>query len=473
MESGVTDQTENVFLESAYFDPVHIRKTAKRLGLKTDASFRYERGADPNITVYALKRAALLIKEVAGGTISSGITDIYPAPIENFKIAFSYTNCQRLIGKDIPHETIKNILLSLGIEITSEGGDALLLSVPPLKVDVQREADVVEEILRIYGYNNIELSGTLRSSLSYSPKPDPEKIQDLVAVLLSNNGFNEILTNSLSKGEYAEKKGSTEPVSILNPLSTDLDVMRQTLLYTGLETLAHNINHKNTDLKFFEFGKTYFKAGQKYIEEKHLALFLTGAQAEESWSGKNIPVSFFSLKSAVDAIASRSGISGLRSTASDDPVFSEAIQYHSGKRSFAVLGKLKKEVLKKTGIKQDVLFADLNWDTLLSLVKADQTIYKEVPKFPSVRRDLALLVDAQVQYEQLEQLAYQTEKNLLTQVNLFDIYEGDKIEKGKRSYAMSFTLLDEQATLTDKQIEKVMERLQKAFEEKIGASIRS
>ncbi|HEY6162377.1 MAG TPA: phenylalanine--tRNA ligase subunit beta, partial [Bacteroidia bacterium] len=275
INSGVTGQTKNIFLESAYFDPVHIRKTSKHHALKTDASFRFERGTDPNITVYALKRAAMLIKEVAGGTISSNIVDIYPHPVENFKVAFSFVNCDKLIGKQLDRELIKKIVRSLGIGITSEGHDALLLSVPPFKVDVQREADVVEEVLRIYGYNNVELPSSLHASLSYAPKPDPDKIQKILSNLLSANGFHEIVTNSLTKASYYPEKPE-RAIHILNPLSSDLEVMRQSLMFTGLESIAYNINRKNPDLKFYEFGKTYLKAGEKYIEERHLALFATG-----------------------------------------------------------------------------------------------------------------------------------------------------------------------------------------------------
>ena len=470
--SGVTAQTKNIFLESAYFDPVHIRKTAKRHALKTDASFRFERGTDPNITVYALKRAAMLIKEVAGGTVSSNIVDIYPNPVENFKVAFSFANCDKLIGKQVDHELIKKILRSLGIEITSEGHDALLLSVPPFKVDVQREADVVEEVLRIYGYNNVELPSSLHASLSYAPKPDPDKIQSIISNLLSANGFHEIVTNSLTKASYYPEKPE-RAIHILNPLSSDLEVMRQSLLFTGLESIAYNINRKNPDLKFYEFGKTYFKAGEKYIEERHLAVFATGRDKEESWKHKEERTDFFTVKSAVLGIASRLGIKDIRTTEMEHERLAGCVMLSSGKTNFSIIGKVKANILKELDIKQEVFYAGMNWEAVLQLLKNNKVQFTEVPKFPEVRRDLALLVDKNIRYEQLEQLAFQSEKNLLQSVNLFDVYEGDKIEKGKKSYALGFILRDPNATLTDKQIDKVMEKLQKTFEEKAGAKVRS
>jgi phenylalanyl-tRNA synthetase beta chain len=470
--SGVTEQTTSIFLESAYFDAVHVRKTSKRHGLKTDASFRFERGTDPNITVYALKRAALLIKEVAGGNISSDIVDIYPQPVENFKIAFSYTNCDKLIGTTVDREVIKNILRSLEIEITSEGNDALLLSVPPFKVDVQREADVVEEVLRIYGYNNIAIPGSVRSSLSYAPQPDPEKIQEAIANLLSANGFHEIITNSLTKAAHYTEEADRS-VTLLNPLSNELSVMRQSLMYGGLESIAYNINRKNPDLKFFEFGKTYFKANGKYIEERHLAIYLTGRKNEEAWNEEDDAVNFYDLKRTVNGIAARLGLQNIRSEALEHNRITGAIKYSSGKIAFSILGKVKRSILKDLDIKQEVYYAGVDWEQVMRLVNDHKVEFTEVPRFPEVRRDLALLVDKAIRYEQLEQLAFQTEKKILRKVNLFDVYEGDKIEKGKVSYALSFILQDEEATLTDKQIEGVMQKLQKTFEEKAGAKIRS
>jgi len=474
--SGVSEGTKNIFLESAYFDSVHIRKTSKRFGLKTDASFRYERGTDPNITVYALKRAALLITEIAGGEISSEIVDIYPTPVENFKVTFSYTHCDLLIGKQIDREKIKSILSSLDIEIISEGHDALLLSVPPYRVDVRREADVIEEVLRIYGYNNVELPDTVHSALSFVPKPDPEKIQNTVSDLLSSNGFNEVFTNSITKAANYEGLESFNPeqtVKLLNPLSSDLNVMRRAMLFSGLEVISYNQNRKMADLKLYEFGKTYLKGNSgKYIEERRLALYIVGRKEAESWNVNNDIVTFYTMKGMVEAVLTRLGIPGIKSSALTHEFLSEGLEYSVNKRTLVAFGKVKNAVLKKADVKTEVFYADFNWDNVLELLKKNTILYKEVPKFPEVRRDLALLIDRTVKYEQLEQLAFQTEKNLLRSVNLFDVYEGDKIEKGKKSYALSFVLQDVNATLTDKQIDKVMERLQASFEEKLNAVIR-
>jgi phenylalanyl-tRNA synthetase beta chain len=479
IESGVSEQTKNIFLESAYFNSTSVRKTSKRHGLKTDASFRYERGADPNITVYALKRAALIIKEIAGGKISSDIIDIYPVKIESFKVPFSFEKCDQLIGKHIDIEIIKNIITSLGIEIEHEGHDALLLSIPPFKVDVTREQDVIEEVLRIYGYNHIEISATLNSSLAFSEKPDKEKIQNIVSELLTNNGFSEMMCLSLTKDEYTTRLPSLntgQSVTMINPLSRDLDVLRQTLLFSGLETIVYNQNRKNTDLKLYEFGKTYIavKVGEvtKYIETKHLSLFITGRKQEESWNSKNDSVNFYTLKGIAKNILERLGINGVKTTELNNDVFSQGLSFNFNKKPLVEFGTISRPVLKSMDIKQEILYADFNWDLIVEAVKKTNVMYSEVPKFPEVRRDLALLIDKAIQFEQLEQLAYQSEKNILKNVNLFDIYEGDKLPDGKKSYALSFTLQDENATLTDKQIEKTMEKLMKTYQEKVGAEIR-
>ena len=479
IESGVTSSTTTVFLESAYFSPTSVRKSSKRHNLKTDASFRFERGTDPNITVYALKRAALLIKEIAGGKISSELIDIYPKKIENCKIPFSYQNCDRFIGKHIDIEIVKNIIISLGIEISHEGNDALLLSIPTFKVDVQREQDVVEEILRIYGYNNIEIPTTLNSSIQFAEKPDKEKTQNVVSELLSNNGFSEMMGLSLTKSEYASKIKSLDPaksVLMMNPLSSDLNALRQTLLFSGLETIAYNQNRRNADLKIFEFGKTYMaiKGGEatKYVETKHLSLFISGRKQEESWNVKNDAVNFYSLKGYVKAILERLGINDIKLAESNSDVFSQGLSFCSNKKTLAEFGAVNRSVLILMDIKQDVFYADFNWDLIIERLKKINIMYAEVPKFPEVRRDLALLIDKAIQFEQLEQLAYQTEKNMLKNVNLFDVYQGDKLPSEKKSYALSFTLQDESATLTDKQIEKIMEKLIKTYKEKVGAEIR-
>jgi phenylalanyl-tRNA synthetase beta chain len=487
ISSGVTADTKNIFLESAYFNATSVRKSSKRHSLKTDASFRYERGADPNITVFALKRAAMIIKEIAGGEISSEVIDIYPTKIENFKVPFSFEKCDQLIGKHIDLEIIKNIITSLGIEIEHEGHDALLLSVPPFKVDVQREQDVIEEVLRIYGYNNIEIPVVLNSSLSFAEKPDKERIQNVVSELLTNNGFSEMMCLSLTKGEYATKLKSLSEdrsVAMMNPLSSDLNVLRQTLLFSGLETIAYNQNRKNADLKLYEFGKAYQsiaslraeqsgeKQSHKYIESKHLSVFITGRRQEESWNRKGDSVNLYTMKGFVNAVLERLGITDVKLVESDSDVYSQAGIYNWNKKSLVEFGTVAKPVLKGMDIKQEVFYADFNWDLIIEAVKKTTVMYSEVPKFPEVRRDLALLIDKAIQFEQLEQLAYQSEKNLLKNVNLFDVYEGDKLPEGKKSYALSFTLQDDSATLTDKQIEKIMEKLMKTYQEKVGAEIR-
>lgn len=479
IESGVTADTKNIFLESAYFNASSVRKSSKRHGLKTDASFRYERGADPNITVYALKRAAILIKDIAGGKVSSDIIDIYPTPVENFKVPFSFEKCEQLIGKKIDFELVKIIITSLGIEIEHEGNDALLLSVPPFKVDVTREQDVIEEVLRIYGYNNIEIPSVLNSSLSFAEKPDKEKIQNVVSELLTNNGFSEMMCLSLTKGEYATKLKSLSEdrsVAMMNPLSSDLNVLRQTLLFSGLETIAYNQNRKNADLKLYEFGKTYIAIkGEttKYIETKHLSVFITGRKQEESWNASNDGMNFYTLKGIVKNIIERLGIKDVKLAELNSDTFSQGLAYNWNKKLLVEFGEIAKPISSKLmDIKMPVYHADFNWDLILEAMKKSSTVYKEVSKFPEVRRDLALLIDKAVQFEQLEQLAYQAEKNILKDVNLFDVYQGDKLPNGKKSYALSFILQDENATLTDKQIEKIMEKLMKTYQEKVGAEIR-
>jgi phenylalanyl-tRNA synthetase beta chain len=477
--SGVSETTKNIFLESAYFNSTSVRKTSKRHDLKTDASFRFERGTDPNITVYALKRASLLIKEIAGGEISSEIVDIYPNEIENFKVSFSFVNCNKLIGKSIDHNIIKNILQSLSISIEHEGNDALLLSVPPFKVDVQREQDVIEEVLRIYGYNNVEIPTTLRSSIQYAEKPDKEKVQNIVSDLLSNNGFNETMCLSLTKGEYAERLKSLDSgqsIAVLNPLSSDLNVMRQTLLFSGLETIAYNQNRKNKDLKIYEFGKTYIAVNggenKKYIETKHLSLFVTGRKQSERWNAINDNLNFYSLKGIINAVLERLGISGYKAVETDNAAFAYGLNYTLNKKVIVEFGSVAPSLLKGMDIKQEVFYADFNWDLITEAVKRTKVMYAEVPKFPEVRRDLALLIDKALRFEELEQIAYQSEKSLLKGVNLFDVYEGDKLPAGKKSYALSFTIQDDNATLTDKQIEGIMEKLMKQYKEKANAEIR-
>lgn len=485
-KSGVTEQTTSIFLESAYFDGTHVRKTSKLHGLKTDASFRFERGADPNITVYALKRAAMLMKEIAGGTISSDIVDVYPAKIKNFEIEVSYSRINTLIGKQIDKETVKNILESLEIGILSETDEGLNLSVPPFKVDVTREADVVEEILRIYGYNNIGFSDSLKSSLSYSRKPDPEKLQQKLADFFSDNGFNEILTNSLSSSAYYEKSEAysfEKCVKILNPLSSELGVMRQTLLFSGLESISHNLNRRMSDLKFYEFGNVYqYNSAQaesndvtrKYSERMKLSVFVTGRQQGESWYVSEQKTDYHFLKSMVFAALRKAGIALYKLNVSefDKNIFSEGETFAFSTQLLVSIGRINAKILKQFDIKQDVFYAEIDWNALLKEIKPDSIKFSEISRFPEVRRDLALLLDKNVKFTDIEKLAYKNGKGILRAVNLFDVYEGEKIEAGKKSYAVSFTMQDDQKTLTDNDIEKLLKRLAEVFEKELGAVIR-
>jgi len=404
---------------------------------------------------------------------------VYANKIENAKVSFSFSKCDNLIGKHLELKIVKNILKSLEIEIEHEGNDALLLSVPPFKVDVHREQDVIEELLRIYGYNNVEIPTVLNSSIQYAEKPDKEKAQNIVSELLTNNGFSEIMCLSLTKSDYSTKLSSLNTernVKMMNPLSSDLDVMRQTLLFSGLEAVAYNQNRKNADLKLYEFGKTYqaIKNGEqtKYIESKYISLFITGRKTKESWNADNDQVDFYTVKGIVNAVFERLGISNIKLQELNSEVFSFGLTYTLNKKTIVEFGAVAKSVLKLMDIKQEVYYAEFNWDVILEAIKKTNVIYSELPKFPEVRRDLALLIDKFVKFEQLEQLAYQSEKTLLKHVNLFDIYEGDKLPEGKKSYALSFILQDVNATLTDAQIEKIMTKLMNTYQEKAGAEIR-
>ncbi len=484
-DSGVTESTTSVFLESAYFDPRHVRKTSKRHTLQTDASFRFERGADPNITIYALKRAALLIKDLAGGTISSEIKDVYPKPINKWEVEIDYDRVDRLIGMSIDRGIIKEIVNDLEMEVVEETEAGLKLSIPTFKVDVLREADVIEEILRIYGYNNVNFEDKIHSSVSLRQKPDAEKLQNAVSDYLTAHGFFEMMNNSLTKGEYFEKSkvyDEKHSVDLLNPLSKDLNVLRQTLLYSGLEVIAYNQNRKIQDLKVFEFGKTYFKKdgydksrGQKnYREERHFTLFATGQCQDENWNAQPSKVDFYYLKGLVDSLMQLSGIDAdkLESDEMKDGNFQYGIQLKSNGKILAKIGLLSKDLLKYMGLKTEVFAADMDWDEWFKLVPRADIQYKPVAKFPEVRRDLALVVDKNVAFSELKALAFKAEKKLLKSVGIFDVYEGDKIPEGKKSYALSFILQDENKTLTDKLIDKSMNRIQQVFEREIGASLR-
>jgi phenylalanyl-tRNA synthetase beta chain len=474
INSGVSKNTTSIFLESAYFNPVSIRKSAKRHALNTDASFRFERGIDINLTKYALKRAALLIEEYAGGTLASDIMDFYPEKIDDFQVFFSYENAYRVIGQEIPKETIKKILASLEIKINSETEGGLGLTIPSYRVDVQREADIIEEILRVYGYNNIEFSHKLNTSISFDTNNDT-KIENIVANQLSSLGFNETMANSLTKEEYVsftENLNAENNVEMLNPLSSDLKVMRQSLLFSGLESVAYNINRKNNALKLYEFGKTYHKYNEKYQEDKHLTLFVTGNRTKESWKTTAQNSDFFYAKGIISSLLERVGISNLKTTPTKLDVFTEGITLSLGKIKLVDFGVVKPAVLKEFGIKQEVLFADFNWENVLKLCGKKNVKVSALPKFPAVKRDLALLIDNNVTFKEVYNLANQSEKNLLKGVDLFDVYEGDKLPEGKKSYAVSFVLQDANKTLEDKQIDKIMQKLQATFEKNLEAVLR-
>ncbi len=474
LKSGVTENTTTIFLESAYFNPVSVRKTAKRYGLNTDASFRFERGIDINQTKYALKRAALLIEEYAGGKMSSDIMDFYPEKMKDFEVFLSFENVYKLIGQEIPKETIKNILASLEIKINSVTEAGLGLVIPSYRVDVQREADIIEEILRVYGYNNIEFSHKLNTSISFDNDVQV-KIENVVANQLVALGFNETMANSLTKADYIKLSDNLKDefnVEMLNPLSNDLKVMRQSLLFSGLESIAYNINRKNNSLKFFEFGKTYHKYESGYQEDKHLTLFVTGNRAKDSWKVASTSSDFFYLKGVITNLLARLGFSNLKSTPTKSDVFSEGLSLSLGKTKLVDLGVVKRSVLKEFSIKQQVLFADFNWQNILQLTGNKKIKVSDLPKFPAVKRDLALLLDTKVEFKEIYNLAFQSERKLLKNVDLFDVYEGENLPEGKKSYAVSFILQDENKTLNDKQIDKIMQKLQQTFEKNVAAELR-
>jgi phenylalanyl-tRNA synthetase beta chain len=485
--SGVTDATTSVFLESAWFDPQHIRRSSKHHGLQTDASFRFERGADPDIAVYALKRAALLMKEIAGGIVSAPIEDICPNPFPVQQVDLIFSNLDRLAGKSLNPGVVEDILSDLGFVVLErlEPKPGLRLKVPAYKVDVTREADVIEEVLRIYGYNNIEIHDELRASLSFTVKPDPEEVMNVVADYLSSNGFHEIMNNSLTRSAYYENNPvfpAEKAVKILNPLSRDLDVMRQTLLYGGLETIVYNQNRKIPDLRLYEFGTVYSVAAKGestdplpgFHEENHLSLFITGRNLPENWNIVTENAGFYTLKSHIEGVLTRLGINldVFDVQPVSDVCIAEGLKYAVKGVDVFRLGEVSKSLLKELDCRQPVWYAEVNWTSLFKLVPVKESRYRELPRFPEVRRDLALLVDKAITFDQIETVAHQTEKSLLKKVGLFDVYEGDKIASGKKSYAVSFILQDEEKTLTDKEIDKVMGRLIKALTEKVNAQIR-
>ena len=491
LESGVTDNTKNVFLESAYFDPVTIRKTSRRHQLQTDASFRYERGCDPNNTIYVLKRAALLIQEVAGGQVAMEITDTINGDFAPWQVTIDINRVNALIGKAIGEDTIETILRALEIEVVAKHGDTWQLAVPRYRVDVQRECDVVEDILRIYGYDNVEFPDKLNTSLAYGIKPDPEKLRRKIAEQLTAQGFNEILNNSLTKVSYYEPLTQLTLdtcVKIMNPLSQDLGVMRQTLLFGGLESIARNANRKNNDLKFYEFGNCYhFHANQaarehnpenslvEYSEEPHLGLWITGNKTAHSWVRKEEKTSFYQLHAYVNNILVRLGIDLAKTTIErlENELFSDGLVLKAANgKALGFIGIVARKQLKVFDIDQDVFYADLDWNQLLKQNKQYKPLIVDLPKYPEVKRDFALLVDKTIEFADLARAAFATEKKLLKNVYLFDVYEGKNLEEGKKSYALSFILQDTENTLKDTQIENIMNRLKKTFEDKFGATLR-
>ena len=486
--SGTYETTKNVVLESAYFHPTWIRKSARRHGLSTDASFRFERGVDPNGTIYALKQAAILCQELAGGKVSMEICDVYPNPIKNAVVELKYDYVNKLIGKDINRGIIMNICRWLEMEIKYENEQGLTLEIPAYRVDVTRPCDVVEDILRIYGYNNVEIPTQLKSSLVIKGDEDQKhKLANLVSEQLVGQGFNEILNNSLTKGAYYEGRNAypvENSVKIMNPLSTDLNVMRQTLLFGGLESIQHNVNRKRQNLRFFEFGNVYTFDPEKqnddnpmlaYKEQYHCSLLVTGKRVEGSWAHANEDSSIYELRAYVINIIRRIGVSQnqLVVKKSDNDIFSTGvtIENRGGKKLYE-LGIISKKLLKQFGLENPVYYAELNWTALMKIAKKNEVLYTEVPKFPAVSRDLALLVDNSVEFAQIEQIARQTEKKLLKNVELFDVYEGDKLPAGKKSYAVNFILQDNEKTMGDKQIDAIMQKLIANLKKQLNAELR-
>jgi phenylalanyl-tRNA synthetase beta chain len=475
-KSEIKDETTRIYLECAYFDPATIRKTAMRHGLKTDASFRFERGTDPNAKLDALHYCTQLILEVAGGEIASDITDFYPKPIPNFEVLVKYKNVDRLIGKVLDRGLMKQILNNLDIELSNETPEGFVASVPPYRVDVTREADVIEEILRIYGFDNIELSQHLAAeSLSGFPKVDADKQKLRIATTLAANGFNEVMNNSLTKPAYSQAIAGSllgEDVKILNALSEDLSVMRQTMLFSGLESLSHNLNRRQRDLKISEFGKTYHKIEGKYVEKTHLMLMMVGNEQSESWLAADKKLAFHNMAEQVHKILATMRIVNVeKQEIKDNAIFDFGLSYSINKKPLVTFGQVRGKLAKMLDIKQPVFYADFDWAYLLKQY-SDRVKFKEVPRFPEVRRDLSVVLDKAVLFEQIRQVAYKYEKTLLTHINVFGVYEGEKMEAGKKSYSVSFTLQDSEQTLTDKVIDKTMEKLMLGFEKELGAVIR-
>ena len=477
-DSGITDSTTDVFIESAYFNAVSIRKTAKAHGLNTDSSFRFERGVDPNMAEYALKRAALLIQEVAGGTVSMDVIDTNSKPVKNVTVEFSYERCNLLIGTEVPTEIVKAIFNELDIEILSESNGIAQLEIPAYRVDVTREADVVEEVLRIFGFNNVPIPEKLNTSLPLFKKPDVEKLQTTISEMLVGMGCIETMNNSLTKAEYAEKLGgevvkSIRNVEILNPLSLDLNVMRQSLVYNALETVQHNQNRQNPDLKLFEFGKVYHKFDEGYSENRRLIIALSGKREVENWNSNNDITSYFTIKGTTRALFERIGLAGmLKESSFKNSLLQDGVQLSILKRKVGEIGWITPQLKKHFGIKQDVFIADLDWDAIIDSLKFVKVKYAELPKTFAVRRDFSLLLDNKITFAEIEQIAKASDKKILKEVGLFDVYEGKNLEAGKKSYAVSFKFQDPEKTLKDKQVDAVMDKIRGQLESKLGAQLR-
>ncbi len=474
LQSGVTENTTNVFLEAAYFNSVWVRKTAKRHALNTDASFRYERGVDPEMTMFALKRAALLIKEIAGGEIAMEVKDLYSKKIEHAEVEVNLDRMNTLIGQEIELDMVRSILNSLDIQIKSESGGNLLLDVPPYRADVTREADIVEEILRIYGFNAIEMGHRMSISVAQTDPKSEARYREKMSTALSARSFNEIMNNSLTKPVYFEGNGfnPSESVEMLNPLSQDLAVMRQSLLFGGLETISRNANRQRPNLSLYEFGNTYRKTEAGYNESTRLALWKTGMQQEEVWKAPAGKTDFFYLKAEVELILERLGFNNWEEQDIDHPAYDYALGIYIHKKEVALIGKVKEKTARLAEVKQEVFYADLDWEYLAKKAKKNTITFNELPKYPEVRRDLALLLDKSVRYADLKATAEKSERKILRKVNLFDVYEGKNLPEGKKSYAMSFTLRDDQSTLNDKQVDKVMEKILGSFKHQFGAELR-
>ncbi len=473
IHSGVTEHTSSIFLESAYFDSVSIRKTAKRHGLSTDASFRFERGIDINMTEYALKRAALLIREIAGGDISSEVVDLYPKKAQERQVFLTFDKINSLIGQEIPRDTIKSILASLEIKVNNVTESGLGLTIPMYRVDVEREVDVIEEILRVFGYNNIDYKEKLTASIAKTSRFESYRIQDIVGNMLAAQGFYEIMTNSLvAAGTQNVVETKKKTVDMLNPLSADLSVLRTSMLFSGLQTVGYNNNRQKTDLKLFEFGKTYHKSGKKNNECQHLALFVSGNRSKNNWALSAKKTDFFFLKGSVETILDRLGLRDVSIEPYSDDIYAEGLQCNLNGAQLGTYGLVNRTILKEFDIKQEVFYADFDWDLILSSISKQNKQFKEIPKFPEVTRDFALQLDEAVSFQQVYNLAWNTEKNLLKKVNLFDVYKGKNLPEGKKSYAVSFTLLDEKKTLTDKQIDKIMSKLLARYQKELGAELR-